>query len=100
MVELLIEHKVEVNNEDIYGQTPLFNCFKSNIEVFDLLVTQEGIDWNKQDINGNTLLHKIATINDKKLVSVARTLLSMSSDLINIKNKQGRTVSRIISNVT
>ncbi|ORX77404.1 ankyrin, partial [Anaeromyces robustus] len=56
IVKYLIEHRTDINKENIYGYTPLFNaCSSGNEDIVKYLI-EHRTDINKENIYGYTPL--------------------------------------------
>jgi len=58
ILELLLQHKININQKRISGKTPLYiACEQGNENIVELLLQQENIEVNPIDKNGKTPLH-------------------------------------------
>ena len=70
MVQLLVARKVDVNSQDMYGNTALhYACDKGRKNVVEFLV-ENGSDPNVVDHRGNTPIHNACSVNDLSIVHV------------------------------
>ena len=70
IVQLLVSRRVDVNAQDMYGNTALhYACDKGRKNVVEFLV-ENGSDPNVVDHRGNTPLHNACSINDLSIVHV------------------------------
>jgi ankyrin repeat protein len=70
VAKILIEKGVDINEENVFGKTPLIQSIESiDFEKAAFLIRQPNVDLNKQDLNGNTALHHIALLQHGKTIS-------------------------------
>lgn len=75
MMELLLKNNIDVNVQDIYGQTPLIIAtIKGNYDKIDILLkhpkTKDIIDCNSQDKDGKTALYYACEKDYKGIVNL------------------------------
>ena len=86
-MKYLIAHGADVDERNVYGETPLHWCCKEgNIEIAKLLI-ENGCDIKTKDCDGNTPLHWAAEYNQHEIVSY---LLSLNAPTEK-KNSEGHT---------
>jgi len=86
-MKYLIAQGVNIDERNVYGETPLHWCCKEgNIEIAKLLIAN-GCDMKVKDCDGNTPLHWAAEYNQHEIVSY---LLSQNVE-VNNKNSEGNT---------
>ena len=89
LVRLLIAAGANVNKEDGYGRTPLYEAaFKGHTECVKLLLAAPGIDVNKANKDGETPLYWAAYNGHSECV---RLLLAAPGIVVNKANKYGET---------
>jgi ankyrin repeat protein len=92
IIKLLIEHKTDVNTQDINGNTPLhIACKKEKHDIIKLLLEHK-TDTNTQDINGNTPLH-ISCIEANTRITI---LLIEQAKYINDQNQDKNTMLALV----
>ena len=110
VVKFLLEHETNIAEpnqsistyQDHKGYTPLHSAIAcSNLESMNVLL-QSSSDFNKRDLEGNSILH-LALMHYKKSVTILHNILetfqkesislsaSNENELINLKNNQGQT---------
>ena len=73
-MKYLIAHGADVDERNVYGETPLHWCCKEgNIEIAKLLI-ENGCDIKTKDCDGNTPLHWAAEYNQHEIVSYLLSL--------------------------
>ena len=92
VISILLEAGAKVNEQNIYGQTPLigalmdvFYDYHSNIKAHADLILREGCDVNKQDVRGWSPLHYAC---QRGNINSIRTLVSAGADSNLVSNMQ------------
>ncbi|XP_057315902.1 L-asparaginase-like isoform X2 [Hydractinia symbiolongicarpus] len=74
--------KVDMNTTDLDGRTPLHVAvLKKNIDVVKFLVNEVGVNLNKKDIFGHTVLESATELHDNEIIDVITRAASMPSVL-------------------
>ena len=88
LYHILIKNPSLVNSKDQKGETFLSYAIKrKNTEIAELIITSPKLDYNYQDINGNSYLH-LSVIN--KLENISKTLIEKGIN-VNLQNNEGNT---------
>lgn len=78
VIEFLLEWKVDPNQMDTRGMTPLHLAVSHNCKDSAMILIENGADVNQQDRNGVSPVHLACQITDGQILSL---LLLMSEDL-------------------
>lgn len=80
--------KVDITNN--YGNTPLHMIVNQSHSLFDILIKAPKININVQDLNGDTILHKITARKGKvhNTAKMVEKVLKLGADC-NIANNAG-----------
>ncbi len=89
MVELLLQHQAPLNQQDISGQTPLFEAIlNQRADVADLLIAK-GADVNLASMHGVTPLHMVTNVfNDEIAAALGEKLLAAGANVNALNNNQ------------
>ncbi|AAR83569.1 CNPV223 ankyrin repeat protein [Canarypox virus] len=87
--KLLIEHEAEINAQDMYGKTPLYNATKvsSMIEIVKILI-EKGANINVTYKDGKTPLHNASVLSDG--AEIVEILIALGA-YVNAKDETGNT---------
>lgn len=107
IIEKMLEDGADLNQEvsDPYGEkmTPIDLVAKKNYEPLERILNLDRIDINRQDKNGNTLLHKVCAQNlnfeqenAREMYRKVKLLLNKDAD-VTIKNDQDQTPMMLAS---
>lgn len=92
MARFLIDRKVDVNEKNGLGQTPIFYAVKSGLNSCCAIFVESGADLACKDLDGNTLLHFIGRYDrGDEMIDLAEHIINEGLVDINETNKKGLT---------
>lgn len=109
IVKILLDNHANVNITDKWGQTPLhrlYFCLNSNnlFKILQLLINHK-CSFDKQDKNGNTILHlslkQIIKLNSKININLKKFLLKLKLLIPNdITNNENISITDLFNQIT
>lgn len=87
-INVNIQNNEKITTSCFFNETPLIKAVKrSNLHSYKSLSKKEGIDFNKKDDEGQTIIHLAARIKNKELI---KEIVSNEKVDINIKNGKSK----------
>jgi ankyrin repeat protein len=108
IIKILLENNANVNLVDKWGQTPIHRLYfcLNNIDLFKILelLINHKCNFNKQDVNGNTILHltlkQLIKLNIKTNNILKKFILKLKLLIPNnIKNNENITITELLTQI-